>query len=69
MGNEWLDDAINSATGNIVTYEEYEASLFEVFQKFQDNGYPDNIIVSMTCDFTKMPMTIPALFDEWRSQQ
>ena len=69
MEKDWLDDAINSATGNIAPYDEFEAALFDTFQKFRDNGYPDMTIVSMVCDFTKMPMTIPAMFDKWRSQQ
>lgn len=69
MENNWLNDAVQGATGNITPYDEFEAALFETFQKFRDNGYPDMVIMSMVCDFTKMPTTIPALFDKWRSQQ
>ena len=69
MGNDWLNDAVQGATGNVTPYTEFEQTLFETFQKFRDNGYPDMIIMSMVCDFTKMPMTIPTVFDKWRSQQ
>ena len=68
MENEWLTDAINGATGNLPTYEEYKQELFAVFQKYRDLGFPDGIIVSMVCDSTKMPMTIPAMFDLWLSE-
>ena len=68
MKESWLDNAIKGATGNITPYAEFESTLFETFQKFRDNGYPDMTILSMVCDFTKMPMTIPAMFDKWRSQ-
>jgi hypothetical protein len=69
MSNEWLDDAVKSSTGNVTPFEEFREELFSVFQKYRENGYPDMIIVSMVCDFTKMPMTIPQIFDDWRSKQ
>lgn len=69
MENEWLKDAVNSATGNLPTYEEWKQEVFAVFQKYRDLGFPDMVIVSMVCDSMKMPMTIPTLFDMWRSEQ
>ena len=69
MDDSWLEQAINEATGNVTPYEEFKVACFDVFRKLQENGYPDMIIMSMVCDSTKMPMTIPALFDEWRSEQ
>ena len=69
MGNEWLDDAVQGATGNLPTYQEFEEEVFSSFQKYTDLGYPEMIIVSLMSDITKWPMTIPALFDKWRSQQ
>jgi len=67
--DDWLEDALREATGNVTPYEEFETACFDVFKKLRDNGYPDMIIMSMVCDQTKMPMTIPAIFDKWRSQQ
>ena len=67
--NDWLQDAVSSATGNLPTFEEWKQEMFNVFQKYRDLGFPDRIIVSMTCDMTRMPMTIPAIFDLWRSEQ
>lgn len=66
--NGWLEDAIRGATGNVTPYEEFEAECFNAFTKLRDNRYPDMVIVSMVCDMTKMPMTIPTMFDKWRSQ-
>ena len=68
MKESWLEEAVQSATGNISQYDEFEAEVFSVFKKYRDNGYPDGIIVSLVCDGTKMPMAIPAMFDKWRSQ-
>ena len=67
--NEWLNDAVQGSTGNIPSYEEFEITLFDIFQKYRDNGYPNMVIVSLICDGTKLPMTIPAMFDKWNSQQ
>jgi len=69
MENEWLNDAVQGSTGNIPSYEEFEITLFDIFQKYRDNGYPNMVIVSLICDGTKLPMTIPAMFDKWNSQQ
>lgn len=69
MDEKWLDDAVKGATGNIDPYIEFEALCFDMFQKYHDNGYPDMVIVSLICDATKMPMTVPIMFDKWRSQQ
>ena len=69
MENEWLKDAVAAATGNLPTYQEFEEEVFSAFQKYTDLGYPEMIIVSIMCDVTKWPMTIPAMFDKWRSQQ
>lgn len=69
MGNEWLDDAVKSATGNLPTYKEFEDELFMSFQKYADLGYPDMVIVSLMSDITKWSMTIPTMFDKWRSSK
>ena len=68
MGNDWLDDAVNSATGNLPTFGEWKQEMFAMFQKYRDLGFPDGIIVGMMCDSTKMPMTIPAMYDLWLSE-
>lgn len=65
---DWLDDVVASSTGNIATYQEFEDELFATFKKYRDNGYPDMVIISLMCDITKMSMTIPTMFDKWRSQ-
>ena len=69
MGDDWLEDAVKGAAGNISTYAEFEAECFSLFQKYSDNGYPDMVIVSLVCDATKMTMTIPTMFDKWRSSK
>lgn len=69
MQDNWLKDAVASSTGNIEPYANFEALCFDMFQKYRDNAYPDMVIVSLICDATKMPMTIPMMFDKWRSQQ
>lgn len=68
MEENWLDDAVKSSTGNISPYEEFEALCFDMFQKYRDNGYPDMVIVSLMSDITKWPITIPTMFDKWRSK-
>ena len=69
MENDWLQDAVNGATGNLPTFEEYKQVFFDVFQKYKDLGFPDGITVSMVCDYSKMPMIVQALFDLWLSEQ
>ena len=69
MENEWLDDAIKSAAGNMSPYAEFEAECFSLFEKYAANGYPDGVIVSLICDATNMSMTIPTMFDKWRSSK
>ena len=66
---DWIKDAVASSTGNIALYEEFEAPWFDMFQKYRANGYPDTVIVALMCDVTKLPRTVPTLFDKWRSQQ
>lgn len=68
MEEDWLNDAVKSATGNVTPYEEFEVECFNLFQKYHDNGYPDMVIVALVCDGTKMNMTIPMMFDKWRSK-
>lgn len=68
MEDDWLNNAVASSTGNIITYQEFEDELFSIFQKYRDNGYPDMVIVSLVSDGCKMPITIPMMFDKWRIQ-
>ena len=66
---DWIEDIIRESTGNVTPYEEFELACFDVFRKLRDNGYPDMMILALVCDQTKLPMTIPAMFDKWRSNE
>jgi hypothetical protein len=69
MSQDWVEEALNTATGNFPVFEEFLQDLHVLFKKLRDNGYPDMVIVSVASDVTKLPMTIPQLFDAWRSEQ
>ena len=47
---DWLNDALENASGNIPTFDEVKEQIFESTDKMSRDGYPDDFIKATLMD-------------------